>query len=104
MVLIGSDRRNPGTKEYTVEDQMNLPRIGKFKFVRDGSNLVDDHEGTITPGFEFLRQAVSDQIRPRQIHLIAGFIVGICLSLGVIEPLHRLLCCPHGSPRFLSNL
>jgi hypothetical protein len=104
MVLIGSDRRNPGTKEYGVEDQMNLPQIGKFKFVRDGSNLADDREGTITPGFKFLHWVVSDQIRFGQIPLITGFIVGVCLSFGVVEPLHCLLCCPHGSPCFLSNL
>jgi hypothetical protein len=77
MVLMGSDRRNPGTKKYSIEDRMNLPRIGKFKLVRDGANLVDYCEGTITPGFKLLCRAVSDQICPGQIHLIAGFVVGI---------------------------
>jgi hypothetical protein len=30
MMLMGSYRWNPGTKEYGVEDWMNLPRVGKF--------------------------------------------------------------------------
>jgi hypothetical protein len=44
---------------------------------------------------------VSDQICPREVHLIAGLIVGICLLFGIIEPLHCLLRCSYGGPRFL---
>jgi hypothetical protein len=77
MVLMGSNRRKPGTKKYGVEERMNFPRFRKFKHIRDGSNLANDCEGTIMPGFELLHRAMSDQIRSGQIHLIARFIVGI---------------------------
>jgi hypothetical protein len=65
MVLMGSYRWNPGLKEYGVEDRVDLPGVGKFKFVGDGSNLANNREGTITSVFKLLCWAVSDQVHSR---------------------------------------
>jgi hypothetical protein len=44
MVLMGSHRWNPRLREYGVEDRVNLPRVGKFKLIGDGSNFMDNRE------------------------------------------------------------
>jgi hypothetical protein len=46
MVLMGSHRWNPRMKEYSVENRVNLPRVGKFKLIEDGSDFTDNREGT----------------------------------------------------------
>jgi hypothetical protein len=103
MVLMSRHRWNSGSKEYGVKDRVNLPGVGKFKLIGDGSNFTDNCEGTIAPSFELLCRAMSDQIRSREVHLISGFIVGVCLSFGIVEPFHCFLRCSHGGPCFLSD-
>jgi hypothetical protein len=80
VVLIGGYRWNPRTKEYSIEDWVNLPRVGKFKLIGDGSNFTDDREGTIRASNFFVGQWVT-KFTPERYTLSLGLWSGSACRL-----------------------